>query len=71
MFGTHPWHWYVLTHDENLVLSLFLRYFSQGTPVMLFTLFPSYLIGGLIVNSHKSLYFISLLYIVIHRLVIS
>ena len=38
---------------------------------MLFTLFPSFVIGGLTVTNHKALYFISLLYIIVHRLVFS
>jgi len=46
------------------------RYFSQGAPVVLFSLYPSFLLGGLQVGNHESLYFVSLWYIVIHRLVI-
>ncbi|XP_065912466.1 GPI mannosyltransferase 3-like isoform X2 [Dysidea avara] len=51
-YGTHSWHWY----------------FSQGVPVVLFSLYPSFLLGGLKVANHKSLYFVSLWYIMIHSI---
>lgn len=71
MFGTHPWHWYVgqLSNSLSMIFCCCVRYFSQGVPTMLFTLFPSFFIGGLTVTNHKAFYFISLYYIVVHRLV--
>ncbi|XP_065905873.1 GPI mannosyltransferase 3-like [Dysidea avara] len=52
IFGTQPWHWYL----------------SEGVPVILFSLLPSFLIGGLKVTNHKALYFVSLWYIMIHSM---
>ena len=59
----------IAAYMMSSLLSLFpCRYFSQGAPVVLFTLLPSFVIGGLTVTNHKALYFISLLYIIVHRL---
>jgi len=60
--GIGSWH-----TRMHLIKSVF-RYFIQGVPVVLFSLYPSFLLGGLKVASHKSLYFVSLWYIIIHRL---